>query len=96
MHDGKRIHFSPADGMQRPDIKPLMTSIYWILDSPPSDQVLTRVLIAYFVIIYGVFTQILINSREAALQEEEETQRQLIQSEKLVVLGVVAAAGDRV
>ena len=96
MHDGKRIHFSPADGMQRPDIKPLMTSINWILDSPASDQVLTRVLIAYFVIIYGVFMQILINSREAAPQKEEETQRQLIQSEKLVVLGVVAAAGDRV
>jgi hypothetical protein len=41
--------------------------IYWILDSLTSDQVLTRVLITCCVIIYGVFTQTLINSRKAAL-----------------------------
>ena len=65
--------------------------IYWILDSLASDQVMTRVLIACFVIIYGVFTQTLINSRKAALEEKERTQKQLIQSEKLAALGIVAA-----
>ena len=45
--------------------------IYWILDSLASDQVLTRVLIACFVIIYGIFTQTLINSRKAALEEKK-------------------------
>jgi two-component system NtrC family sensor kinase len=65
--------------------------IYWILDSLASDQVLTRALIACFVIIYGIFTQTLINSRKAALEEKERTQKQLIQSEKLAALGIVAA-----
>lgn len=65
--------------------------IYWILDSLTSDQVLTRVLITCCVIIYGVFTQTLINSRKAALEEKERTQKQLVQSEKLAALGIVAA-----
>ena len=68
-----------------------MILIYWIIDSLASDQVLTRVLIACFVIIYGIFTQTLINSRKAALEEKERTQKQLIQSEKLAALGIVAA-----
>ena len=68
-----------------------MVLIYWILDSMSSDQVLTRVMIAGFVIIYGIFTQTLINSRQAALEEKEKTQKQLIQSEKLAALGIVAA-----
>jgi two-component system NtrC family sensor kinase len=68
-----------------------MILIYWIIDSLASDQILTRVLIACFVIIYGIFTQALINSRKAALEEKERTQKQLIQSEKLAALGIVAA-----
>jgi len=52
---------------------------------------LTRTLIAALVIIYGIFTQSLINSRKAALEEKERTQKQLIQSEKLAALGAVAA-----
>ena len=68
-----------------------MILIYWIIDSLVSDQVLSRVLIACFVIIYGIFTQTLINSRKAALEEKETTQKQLIQSEKLAALGIVAA-----
>jgi len=68
-----------------------MVLIYWIIDSLSSDQVLTRVLIACFVIIYGIFTQTLINSRKDALEEKEKTQKQLIQSEKFSALGIVAA-----
>jgi two-component system NtrC family sensor kinase len=68
-----------------------MVLIYWILDSLVSDQVMTRVLIVSFVIIYGVFTQTLINSRQTALEEKERTQKQLIQAEKLAALGIVAA-----
>jgi two-component system NtrC family sensor kinase len=68
-----------------------MILIYWIMDSLASNQVLTRVLIACFVIIYGIFTQTLINSRKAALEEKERTQKHLIQSEKLAALGIVAA-----
>jgi two-component system NtrC family sensor kinase len=68
-----------------------MVLIYWTLDSLVSDQVMTRVLIVIFVIIYGVFTQTLINSRKTALEEKERTQKQLIQAEKLAALGIVAA-----
>jgi two-component system NtrC family sensor kinase len=68
-----------------------MVLIYWVIDSLSSDQVLTRILIAIFVIIYGIFTQTLINSRKAALDEKERTQKQLIQAEKLAALGIVAA-----
>jgi two-component system, NtrC family, sensor kinase len=68
-----------------------MVLIYWVIDSLSSDQVLTRILIAIFVIIYGIFTQTLINSRKAALDEKEKTQKQLIQAEKLAALGIVAA-----
>ena len=68
-----------------------MVLIYWVLDSMASDQVMTRVLIACFVIIYGIFTQTLINSRKTALEEKERTQKQLIQAEKLAALGIVAA-----
>ncbi|HVO67525.1 MAG TPA: ATP-binding protein [Syntrophales bacterium] len=68
-----------------------MVLIYWIIDSLSSDQVLTRVSIAGLVIIYGFFTQTLINSRKAALEEKERTQKQLIQAEKLAALGIVAA-----
>jgi signal transduction histidine kinase len=68
-----------------------MVLIYWIIDSLSSDQVLARVLIACLVIIYGIFTQTLINSRKEALEEKERTQKQLIQSEKFAALGIVAA-----
>ncbi len=68
-----------------------MVLIYWFLDSLVSDQVMTRTLIVTFVIIYGVFTQTLINSRKTALEEKERTQKQLIQAEKLAALGIVAA-----
>jgi two-component system, NtrC family, sensor kinase len=68
-----------------------MVLIYWVLDSMASDQMTTRGLIAVFVIIYGIFTQTLINSRKAALEEKDRTQKQLIQAEKLAALGIVAA-----
>ena len=68
-----------------------MIVIYWVIDSLASTQLLTRVLVACFVTIYGIFTQTLINSRKDALEEKERTQKQLIQSEKLAALGIVAA-----
>jgi two-component system, NtrC family, sensor kinase len=68
-----------------------MIIIYWIIDSLVSNQIMTRVLVACLVITYGIFTQTLINSRKAALEEKERTQKQLIQSEKLAALGIVAA-----
>jgi len=68
-----------------------MVVIYWVIDSLSSDQVLSRSMIVGLVIIYGIFTQTLINSRKAALEEKERTQKQLIQAEKLAALGIVAA-----
>jgi two-component system NtrC family sensor kinase len=68
-----------------------MVVIYWVIDSLSSDQVFTRTMIVGLVIVYGLFTQTLINSRKAALDEKERTQKQLIQSEKLAALGIVAA-----
>jgi two-component system NtrC family sensor kinase len=68
-----------------------MVLIYWVIDSLSSDQVFARTMIVGLVIVYGIFTQTLINSRKAALEEKERTQKQLIQSEKLAALGIVAA-----
>jgi signal transduction histidine kinase len=69
----------------------MMIAIYWVFDFLSSGHYLTRTLIAVFVIIYGVFTQTLINSRKAALEEKEKAQQKLVQSEKLAALGRVAA-----
>ncbi|MBN2437093.1 MAG: GHKL domain-containing protein [Deltaproteobacteria bacterium] len=69
----------------------VMITIYWVFDFLSSGHYLTRTLIAVFVIIYGVFTQTLINSRQAALEEKEKAQQKLVQSEKMAALGRVAA-----
>jgi two-component system, NtrC family, sensor kinase len=69
----------------------MMVVLYWVFDYLSSGHYLTRTLIAVLVIIYGVFTQTLINSRKAALEEKEKTRNKLIQSEKLAALGTVAA-----
>ncbi len=65
--------------------------IYGILDSMTSDQTLTRSLIVIFVIVYGFFTQYLINSRKTALEEKERTQQRLIQAESLAAIGQLVA-----
>jgi two-component system NtrC family sensor kinase len=65
--------------------------IYWILDSMASDQMLMRSMIVIFVLIYGFFTQTLINSRKAALEEKDRTQQQLIQTESLAAIGQLVA-----
>ncbi len=65
--------------------------IYWVLDSMASEQSLTRSMIVIFVIVYGFFTQSLINSRKAALEEKERTQQQLIQTESLAAIGQLVA-----
>lgn len=69
----------------------MMVLIFWVFDTLSSGPVLTRVAIAALVIIYGIFTQGLINARKQALEEKERTQQQLIQTEKLAALGAVAA-----
>ena len=68
-----------------------MVIIYWTFDSLASGQYLTRLLIAALVIVYGIFTQALINGRKAALLEKERTQEQLIQSESLAAIGQLVA-----
>jgi two-component system NtrC family sensor kinase len=68
-----------------------MVLIYWVIDSIASDQVITRLIIVCLVIVYGVMTQSLINSRKAALLEKERTQEQLIQSESLAAIGQLVA-----
>jgi two-component system, NtrC family, sensor kinase len=69
----------------------IMVLIYWIIDSIASEQVLTRLIIVSLVLVYGVMTQSLINSRKAALREKERTQEQLIQSESLAAIGQLVA-----
>ncbi|MDD5775299.1 MAG: ATP-binding protein [Candidatus Omnitrophica bacterium] len=64
-----------------------MVLIFWFFDSLASEQALTRTLIVFLVIVYGVMTQYLINGRKAALLEKERTQEQLIQSESLAAIG---------
>lgn len=68
-----------------------MVLIYWVLDSLTSDQILSRTLIALFVIAYGIFTQSLINSRKQALAEKERTQERLIQTESIAAIGQLVA-----
>jgi two-component system, NtrC family, sensor kinase len=68
-----------------------MVLVYWIIDSIVSEQVLTRLIIVSLVIVYGVMTQSLINSRKTALLEKERTQGQLIQSESLAAIGQLVA-----
>ena len=68
-----------------------MVAIYWTFDSLASGQYMTRLLIAALVIVYGIFTQTLINGRKEALLEKERTQAQLIQSESLAAIGQLVA-----
>jgi signal transduction histidine kinase len=69
----------------------MMVLIFWVFDTLASGPFLTRAAIAVLVLVYGFFTQGLINSRKQALEEKERTQQQLIQTEKLAALGAVAA-----
>ena len=68
-----------------------MVVIYWAFDSIASGQYQTRIMIAVLVIIYGIFTQTLINGRKVALLEKEMTQGRLIQSESLASIGQLVA-----
>lgn len=69
----------------------MMVAIYWVFDYLSAGHYLTRTLIVVLVIVYGFFTQTLINSRKAALEEKDKAHQRLIQSEKLAALGAVAA-----
>jgi len=71
-----------------------MVIIFWVIDSIASDasgQYMTRIMMSVLVMIYGIFTQSLINSRKAALLETEMTQARLIQSESLAAIGQLVA-----
>jgi two-component system NtrC family sensor kinase len=72
-------------------IASMMVAIFWVFDYLSSGHYLTRTLIAVMIMIYGVFTQILINSRKAALEEKDKAQQRLVQAERLAALGAVAA-----
>ncbi len=69
----------------------VMMLIYWVLDSLTSDQILSRTLIVLFVLVYGLFTQSLINSRREALEEKDRTQQRLIQTESIAAIGQLVA-----
>ncbi|MGZ6249536.1 MAG: sensor histidine kinase [Syntrophales bacterium] len=69
----------------------VMVLIYWMFDSLTSDQIFSRTLIVFFVLAYGLFTQSLINSRKAALEENERTQQRLIQTESIAAIGQLVA-----
>jgi signal transduction histidine kinase len=69
----------------------VMVVMYWVFDFISSGHYLTRTMIAVLVLVYGVFTQSLINSRKVALEEKEKAQQRLIHTERLAALGAVAA-----
>jgi hypothetical protein len=69
----------------------MMIAIYWVLDFISLGHYLTRTLIALMIIIYGVFTQMLINSRKAAIEEKDKTQQRFIQAERLAALGALSS-----
>jgi hypothetical protein len=56
----------------------MMVVIYWVFDYLSSGHYLTRTMIAVLVIVYGIFTQSLINSRKTALVEKEKAQQRMI------------------
>ncbi len=69
----------------------MMVGIYWIFDAISAGPYLPRTSIALMLLVYGVFTQGLINARKTALAEKEKAQQRLLQAERLAALGSVAA-----
>ena len=52
----------------------MMVLIFWVFDTLASGPFLTRAAIAVLVLVYGFFTQGLINSRKQALEEKERAE----------------------
>jgi hypothetical protein len=65
--------------------------IYWYFDAQVKGQMIARTLTVSLVLAYGGFTQYMLNSRKMALEEKEQTQNQLIQTESLAAIGQLAA-----
>jgi two-component system, NtrC family, sensor kinase len=69
----------------------VMVLIYGTLDFLVGGQHVTTMVIIVLVIVYAVFTQTMINSRKASLEAKEAAQQRLIESERLMALGAMAA-----
>jgi signal transduction histidine kinase len=69
----------------------MMVGIYGIFDFLSGGQYLPMILIIVLVVLYGVFTQGLINSRKESQEAKEAVQQRLIESERLTALGAMAA-----
>lgn len=69
----------------------MMVGVYGIFDVLSGGQYLPMILIIVLVVVYGVFTQALINSRKETQEAKEAVQRRLIESERLTALGAIAA-----
>jgi two-component system NtrC family sensor kinase len=65
--------------------------IYWYFDAQVKGQLLARTFTVILVLLYGGFTQYILNSRKRALEEKEASQNQLVQSESLAAIGQLAA-----
>jgi signal transduction histidine kinase len=72
-------------------IATMMVVIYGVFDFLSGGHYVTRILISALVVIYAVFTQTIINSRKAMLEAKETAQQRLIESERLMALGAMAA-----
>ena len=57
----------------------MITLLYWLFDFLIAGQVFTRTIIALFICIYGVFTQHLISSQQAAKKALQEAHHELEQ-----------------
>jgi two-component system NtrC family sensor kinase len=65
--------------------------LYWYFDAQVTNQYLPRTITASLVVIYGGFTQYILNARKRALEEKDRTQDQLVQSESLAAIGQLSA-----
>jgi two-component system NtrC family sensor kinase len=65
--------------------------LYWYFDAQVSNQYLPRTITVSLVVIYGGFTQYILNARKRAMEEKDRTQGQLIQSESLAAIGQLSA-----
>jgi two-component system NtrC family sensor kinase len=65
--------------------------LYWYFDAQVTNQYLPRTITVSLVVIYGGFTQYILNARKRAMEEKDRTQGQLIQSESLAAIGQLSA-----
>jgi len=69
-----------------------IASIYLYFEARVSGQLPTKTLfVLLLIIVYGGFTQYILNARKRALEEKDRTQGQLVQSESLAAIGQLSA-----